>query len=59
LLDFLRETQIEMGDDYLERRLWMFLIPPGKFRKVILHMHYATNRQVAGSIPDVVIGIFQ
>jgi hypothetical protein len=21
--------------------------------------HYATNRQVAGSIPDVVIGIFQ
>ena len=21
--------------------------------------HYATNRQVAGSIPDVVMGIFQ
>jgi hypothetical protein len=21
--------------------------------------HYATNRQVAGSIPDVIVGIFQ
>jgi len=26
---------------------------------IYIYMHYATNRQVAGSIPDGVIGIFQ
>ena len=27
--------------------------------KINLYWHYVTNRQVAGSIPDGVIGIFQ
>jgi hypothetical protein len=26
---------------------------------IVVAVHYATNRQVAGSIPDGVIGIFQ
>jgi len=30
-----------------------------KHRTVPKDIHYATNRQVGGSIPDVVIGIFQ
>ena len=28
-------------------------------RDIVFLRHYATNRQVAGSIPDCVIGIFQ
>ena len=43
---------------FLQRCLTFYQKDGGARRGVVLR-HYATNRQVAGSIPDGVIGIFQ